>query len=112
MDEVTLIVSISFLIPGIIEIILSVPLIREKVKPNIFYGFRVKKTLSNKETWYKVNKYVGKDMLVAGLILSIGSIGFFIVEMDIITIVIIGLLLLTAPLVMMMVRAFMYLKKL
>jgi len=111
-DEVTLIVSLSFLVPGIIEIILSVPLILEKVKPNVLYGFRVKKTLSNKEIWYKVNKYTGRDIFIAGLILSIGSIVFFIVEMDIITIVIIGLLLLTIPLAIMMIRAFMYLKKL
>ena len=112
MNEVTLIVSISFLVPGIMEIILSVPLILEKVKPNILYGFRVKKTLSNKEIWYKANKYMGRDMLVAGLILSIGSIGFFVFEMDIMTIAIIGLLLVAAPLVIMIVRAFIYLKKL
>jgi len=111
-DEETLIVALSFLVPGIIEIILSVPLILEKIKPNVFYGFRVKKTLSNKDIWYKANKYTGKDMLIAGLILTIGSIGFFVVEMDIVTIAIIGLLLLTIPLATMLVRAFIYLKKL
>ncbi len=108
-----IILSLTFLMAGIVETIISIPLIFGKIQPNYLYGFIVKKTLSNKEIWYKANKYNGNDMLIAGLILAIGSLGFFVVEMDLMVAVAIGLLLLLlVPLTVMLVRAFMYLKTL
>ena len=44
--------------------------------------------MSNKEIWYKSNKYLGRDFIIAGIILIIGSLfllipsnGFSIEEM-------------------------------
>ena len=110
--EEGVILAITFLVTGLMEIIISIPLILEKIQPNYIYGFRVKKTLSNKEIWYKANKYIGKDFLRSGIIVVIGSIGFFIVEMDTMIVASIGMLLLMVPLVITLFRAFMYLKKL
>jgi uncharacterized membrane protein len=101
------ILAITFLVTGLMEIIISIPLILEKIQPNYIYGFRVKKTLSNKEIWYKANKYIR-----SGIIVVIGSIGFFIVEMDTMIVASIGMLLLMVPLIITLFRAFMYLKKL
>jgi len=77
--EGQIILALTFLMADIVETIISMPLIFGKIQPNYLYGFRVKKTLSNKKIWYKANKYTGKDMLIASLILAIGSLGFFVV---------------------------------
>ena len=109
-DEIIL--TITFLIVGLVEIMISIPLILEKIQPNHLYGFRVKKTLSDKDIWYRANKYVGKDMLIAGSILLVGSLGFFIVEIDIMVVTTIGLLLLLVPLAVIIFRAFRHLENL
>ncbi len=59
---------------GLLFIVLGLPLIRRSVKPNAWYGFRVKKTLSNIDIWYAANRVMGYDMLAAGLFIFISSI--------------------------------------
>ena len=50
MDHETLLVII-FILVGIIEIVLVIPLMFRKIGLNKFYGFRLEKTLSNKDIW-------------------------------------------------------------
>ena len=45
--------TIILIVPCLIIISISIPLILEKVKPNSVYGFRTQKTLSNEIVWYK-----------------------------------------------------------
>jgi len=59
-----------FWIP-ILLIILSIPLIFEKIPPNLFYGIRTKTTLSDNIIWYKVNKYGGWYFLISGILLFV-----------------------------------------
>lgn len=68
------IIILAFILIGIIEIILGIPLLLEKIKPNRLYGFRIAKTLSSDEIWYKSNKYVGRDFIVTGIIVILGSL--------------------------------------
>ncbi|MEW6103794.1 MAG: SdpI family protein [bacterium] len=105
---------ISFLFVGLLEIGLSIPLILEKVPPNYLYGFRTKKTLSNKEIWYKANKYTGKDLLVIGLILLVGALILLIfrAKLSVLVIDYVGLVLILIPLLIVLVRGFRYLSKL
>lgn len=51
---------------GLLLILLSLPLLAEKVPPNPFYGFRVRATLENRETWYAVNRYAARRLILAG----------------------------------------------
>lgn len=48
--------------------VLAIPLMRGKVKPNSWYGFRVSATLDNPDVWYPVNAVAGKWLLVLGAI--------------------------------------------
>ena len=70
------ILFILFIIIGIIIIGISIPLILEKIKPNMIYGFRTPKTLNNEAVWYKANKYSGTALLIAGIIMLL-SAGIF-----------------------------------
>ncbi len=65
-----------FLFPlvGILFGALGIPLMRGMVPPNIWYGFRTSKTLSNNDIWYKVNRILGADMIKAGAVIGLTSL--------------------------------------
>ena len=63
---------------GSLILLLGIPLIMQKIKPNNYYGFRTKKTLSDEEVWYTANSFAGKMMVIIGFIATLLSIGFMI----------------------------------
>jgi hypothetical protein len=67
---VLLFAGLSLLLIG-----LAVPLIRGRVKPNAWYGFRIPLTLDNPEIWYPANRYAGRLLLVYGLVLLAVTLG-------------------------------------
>jgi len=52
----------------LITIAVALPLVMEKVPPNLWYGFRTRKTLSDPAIWYRANYLGGVDLLFAGII--------------------------------------------
>ena len=69
--------TLSFALVGILFIGLSIPLIRNRIPPNRFYGFRTAKTLSDPKIWYEVNHISGNDLLVAGALITCSSVTMF-----------------------------------
>jgi uncharacterized membrane protein len=61
-------------IPGLVLIAVSVPLIRGKIGPNPWYGFRVRRTLEDPAVWYKANAYAGKTLIWAAIAMIVGSV--------------------------------------
>lgn len=102
-----------FIIIGALEIIMGLPLMFGKIKPNWFYGFRLPKTMSNKEVWYKTNRYVGRDFIVAGMIVIIGALVvlMFQFDFDILEITMLLNFLLVVPLFAIIARGVIYIKK-
>ena len=64
---------VIYIIVGFLEIILGLPFLLGKIKPNWLYGFRLPKTLSDEDICYKTNKYVGRDFIFAGILVIFGS---------------------------------------
>jgi uncharacterized membrane protein len=62
---------------GLLLIALSVPLIRRKVRPNAWYGFRVRQTLADPDTWYAANVFAGKYLLGVGLVTVLAAVGLY-----------------------------------
>ena len=114
MDDYRLIIILTFISAGIIEIILGIPLFFEKIKRNWLYGFRLPKTLSSDEIWYKSNKYVGRDSIVAGIIVILGSVFLLVFKtgFSVNEILLICLILLIVPVIIIIIRAINYLRKL
>ena len=108
------ILVVSHVFVGMIEIILGMPLLLGKIKRNIFYGFRTPKTLSDDKIWEESNKKVGKDLIMAGVILTIASLLLFFVKdsISIETLLIICLILLFVPIIAVIIRGLSYLKTL
>ena len=59
---------------GLLFIALGVPLIQERVPPNSTYGFRTAKSLSDPKIWYAINHIQGRDLLMAGALITLGSV--------------------------------------
>ncbi|MDE2028575.1 MAG: SdpI family protein [Candidatus Omnitrophica bacterium] len=65
--EAKLKVIVSFLIPAVLFMAVSVPLILRKIPRNCGYGFRTQKTLSTDAIWYKANQFGGTLIFFSGL---------------------------------------------
>lgn len=66
--------SLLFAGVGVLFIALSIPLLQERVPPNATYGFRTAKSLSDPKIWYAINRIHGLDLLIAGTLITLGSI--------------------------------------
>ena len=62
---------------GIALALLALPLLAGKVKPNLFYGFRIPATLQNPVVWYAANKFFAKRLLVVALVEVIAAVGLY-----------------------------------
>ena len=59
---------------GMLMVALAIPMILQRVKPNPWYGFRTRKTLSDPDIWYPANRYAGKALLAAGAVVAVASL--------------------------------------
>ena len=66
--------SLLFAGVGLLFMALSIPLIKERVPPNSFYGFRTARSLSDPKIWYAINHISGLDLLIAGALITLGSL--------------------------------------
>lgn len=46
-------------------VVLSIPLVLRKVKPNVVYGYRTRATLSDEALWYEANAFFGRRFVAA-----------------------------------------------
>lgn len=70
---------ILYVASGLLLCGLSIPLILKKIPPNVFYGFRVPRTVNNPRIWYAVNQYAGKRLLVCGLLIALAAVGLYFI---------------------------------
>jgi hypothetical protein len=64
---------------GALMTAISIPLIQKRIPPNLWYGFRVRRTLENPDVWYAVNAYAGVRLFWAGIFIVIGSVALYLV---------------------------------
>ncbi|MBI3660666.1 SdpI family protein [Candidatus Acetothermia bacterium] len=93
------------LVVGLVVCVLSIPLVAQKIPPNLLYGLRTPKTMSDKGLWYKANRRAGLWLFAAGLIAVIGAGGLWIFQGNLssMTIQVVGLILTLTPLVTVIV---------
>lgn len=51
---------------GVLLIVLGVPLLRRRVRPNLLYGLRTRATLGNEGIWYEANERLGRGQIALG----------------------------------------------
>lgn len=113
MNEFLLINSL-FLLTGLIFMAIGLPLIMGKVKPNRWYGFRTRKTLSNTRVWYPANKVMGYDILLAGIVMAIAATILLLIgqRLDVSTSAAINLIVMLITLGLAVAHSFAVLRKL
>jgi uncharacterized membrane protein len=99
--------GISLLVPCAIIAAVSIPLMLKLVPPNRAYGFRTRQTLSNRELWFRANRFAGCALFIASAV----SAAFFAVRPDDASgRSFIGLLAFVVPLVAAIAASFVYVR--
>ena len=63
-----------FAIPALLLFAVSVPLVMGVIPRNRLYGFRTKKTLSDDEIWYRVNRLAGIAIMIASGVYAVVAV--------------------------------------
>jgi hypothetical protein len=62
---------------SLLGMIVALPMAANKIKPNPYYGFRIRETLEDPKVWYAVNQYFGWRLFIISLIQLAASVGLF-----------------------------------
>jgi uncharacterized membrane protein len=79
MDVLTLCFMFLFVAVGALLVGLSIPLVRRRVKPNPWYGFRTPRSMSSERIWYEANAYAGRLAVRLGLGFLVAVVGLYFV---------------------------------
>ncbi len=74
-----LLLLVIYLGVSILMMLLSIPMIQKRIKPNRWYGFRTRKTLSSPDIWYPANAYAGKILLVQSAVIFVAALLLYVV---------------------------------
>jgi uncharacterized membrane protein len=61
-------ISQPFLIPAVLILLFSIPLVIGIVPRNRFYGIRTRKTLFDDAIWYRTNRFGGWALIIASIL--------------------------------------------
>jgi uncharacterized membrane protein len=64
---------------GVLMAALAIPMILQRVRPNMWYGFRTRKTLSDERIWYPANRYAGQALLIGGAVVALSGLVLYLV---------------------------------
>ncbi len=80
MHPTNILLGLSNIFIGALVIGLCIPLLKDKIKMNHWYGIRwFKKSFESDENWYKINRYGGRRMIIWSMVLiAIGVVAFFL----------------------------------
>lgn len=67
-------ILLLYTVSGLLLMGLAVPLIRRKIAPNGWYGFRIPRTLNDPEAWYRANAVAGRWLFATGTVTVIAAV--------------------------------------
>ena len=62
------------ILSGPLVMLLAIPLWMRRVPPNVLYGVRTRATIADERLWYDVNAACGRDLALAGLLVTVGTV--------------------------------------
>ena len=65
---------VLFIATGLLMVVLGIPMLQGRVKPNNWYGFRIRATLDNPDIWYPANAYAGRLLVWLGIATILASL--------------------------------------
>lgn len=104
MDPVAITVGVSWLIIGLLCLLLGIPLLHGQVGRNPYYGARFRESFESEEAWLVINRFAGRQAIFWSLpLIAIGVASFFLPLQTHVTLT---LVLGFAPLVFILIPAF------
>jgi uncharacterized membrane protein len=100
--------AISFLVPCAIIAVASVPLMLNVVPPNRVYGFRTQQTLTNRELWFRANRFAGCALFIAS---GTSAAAFAVHPEYALGLSPMGLVVFLVPLIAALVASFAYVRR-
>ena len=101
---------------GIVIILLGIPLMTGRVKPNGMYGFRTAKTFASEPIWYAANRYLGREMVKAGRTVVICSTILLVINIvarfQLATLAALGGAIASFPVMVALVKSIIYVRDL
>ena len=73
MNELNLLFCATYGIIGLLMVALSIPLLKGKIKKNLWYGVRIPKSFESEENWMVINQYGARRFIQF-------SLGFFLLS--------------------------------
>ena len=67
---------------ALLIILVSIPLIKRKIKMNYLYGVRIKKSFESKENWYNINAYGGRQLAIWSILMIIAGLVCFLIPIN------------------------------
>lgn len=112
MEQTSLFLGLMNLVLGLVVLIMSIPLVRGKVRMNPVFGARVARSFESEGNWDRINRYGGRQLMIWGTILVL--IGIICLVLDLGSSPEITILLAFAPLLLLVpaIRTVLYAKKL
>jgi uncharacterized membrane protein len=80
MEAINLILAGELLFTGALFILISLPLLKDKIKMNRLYGIRIQKSFESEENWYKINRFGARELIKVGYTLT--AAGFVVLFID------------------------------
>ena len=74
--------GLTHIATGVLVILLCLPLLKDKIGPNRFYGVRIKKAFESREHWFKLQRFGAWQLIVWGGVLAVCGIVALIVPFN------------------------------
>lgn len=92
---------ITLIVLALMIIVISIPLYLGKVKRNAVYGFRIKKAFESDLSWYLINRYGARSLIIwAFFLVFIAIICLFISPENVLTTAKIGFISIIVPILL------------
>jgi len=79
MTNLNIIIGLSNIFVGVVTIAVCLPLLKDKIQMNRWYGIRFRKSFESEENWYRINRYgAGRMIFWSVVIVLIGILTLFV----------------------------------
>ncbi|OPY00132.1 MAG: hypothetical protein A4E58_00172 [Syntrophorhabdus sp. PtaB.Bin006] len=79
METGTVIPAVSNIFFGILIIVFSIPLMKNKIGMNHWYGIRFRESFESADNWYKINRYgAGRMVRYSIVIIAVSIMALFV----------------------------------
>jgi hypothetical protein len=79
MQPVNVTLGLSSIVSGVLVFLLSLPLLKDKIGPNRWYGVRIRKAFESRENWFKLQRFGARKLILwSGVLVACGAVALLV----------------------------------